>query len=767
MTTTTDRSSGKVGNYRVIGTRPIRHDGLDKVTGTAKYGADIHLQGLLHGKILRSPYAHARILSIDTSKAEALPGVKAVVTSADFPIVDDAPINLGETLGNPRMLAENGMAREKALYKGHAVAAVAAINQHVAEEALDLIEVKYEVLPPVLDVREAMKPDAPQLHDGNLTTRTVLERFGKGTDTGVASNVASHLQFKGGDIEQGFKDADVVVEREFHTKPVHQGYIEPHNSTAMWAPDGNITIWTSTQGAFGIRGQVAAILRVPEATVKVVPMEMGGGFGGKINTYMDPLAAILSKKTGHPVKIVMTRKEEFEGSGPTSGSYMKVKIGAKKGGALTAAEVYLAFEAGAFPGSPVGSGASTCLSPYVVENFQVDGYDVVVNKQKTSAYRAPGSPQAGYAVEAVMDEVAQLLNMDPLEFRLKNAPKNGDRQVSGVPHANIGCIEVEEAMKAHPHYQSKLEGPYRGRGIAMGYWFNAGMMSSATLSVNSDGSVSMVTGSVDLCGTRVVLAMQVAETLGINVEDVIPSVGDTDSVGWTGISGGSRTAFSTGLAVISASENIIEQFKARAAILWEVKPEDVEFNEGNFINLKSPDEKLSLKALAAKQMATGGPITASGTSNPRQVAPAFAGNIVDVEVDPETGKVEILRYTAVEDVGQAGHPSYVEGQMQGGTVQGIGWALNEEYVFNDEGVMLNPTFLDYRMPTSLDLPMIDTVMVNVPNPAHPYGLRGVGEVSIVVPMGAIANAVSRAIGTRITQLPMSPTVVLEAMQSKK
>ncbi|MCH7554251.1 MAG: molybdopterin-dependent oxidoreductase, partial [Chloroflexi bacterium] len=551
------------------------------------------------------------------------------------------------------------------------------------------------------------------------------------------------------------------------TKPVHQGYIEPHSSTAFWAPDGNITVWTSTQGAFGIRGQVAAILRVPEATVKVVPMEMGGGFGGKINTYLDPLAAILSKKTGHPVKIVMTRKEEFEGSGPTSGSYMKVKIGAKKNGTLTAAEVYLAFEAGAFPGSPVGSGASTCLSPYVVENFQVDGYDVVVNKQKTSAYRAPGSPQAGYAVEAVMDEVAQLLNMDPLEFRLKNAPKNGDRQVSGVPHANIGCIEVEEAMKAHPHYQSKLEGPYRGRGIAMGYWFNAGMMSSATLSVNSDGSVSMVTGSVDLCGTRVVLAMQVAEALGINVEDVIPSVGDTDSVGWTGISGGSRTAFSTGLAVISASENIIEQFKARAAILWEVKPEDVEFNEGNFINLKSPDEKLSLKALAAKQMATGGPITASATSNPRQVAPAFAGNIVDVEVDPETGKVEILRYTAVEDVGQAGHPSYVEGQMQGGTVQGIGWALNEEYVFNDEGVMLNPTFLDYRMPTSLDLPMIDTVMVNVPNPAHPYGLRGVGEVSIVVPMGAIANAVSRAIGTRITQLPMSPTVVLEAMQSKK
>ena len=766
MTTVADRSA-KEGGFRVIGTRPIRHDGLDKVTGRAKYGADVLMPDLLHAKVVRSPHAHARIKRIDTSRAEALPGVRAVVTSADFPIVDDKPINLGETLGNPRLLAANAMASGKVLYKGHALAAVAATSAHIAEEAVDLVEVEYEPLPAVFDVLESMRPDAPKLHDDNLKTRMIKERFGKGDDTGVVSNIGSHLQFKTGDLERGFKEADVIVEGEQTTKPVHQGYIEPQNSTAFWSADEHITVWTSTQGAFGLRGQVAAILRIPEANVKVVPMEMGGGFGGKINTYMDCVAAILSKKTGHPVKMVMNRKEVFEGTGPTSGSYMRAKIGATKDGRITAAEVYLAFEAGAFPGSPVGSGASTCLAPYVIENVLVDGYDVVVNKQKTAAYRAPGSPQAAFSVETLLDELADKLGLDPLEFRLKNAAREGDRQASGIPHAVIGCEQVEQAMLQSDHYKSKVEGPWRGRGVSMGYWGNAGMFSSATLSVNTDGSVTMVTGSVDLCGTRVALAMQAAEVLGLEAEDIIPGVGDTDSVGWTGVSGGSRTAFSTGLAVISAAEDIIGQLKDRCARLWEVKPEEVDFKDGILTNSKSPDEKFTFKQIAAQSMRTGGPVTASASSNPTKVGTAFCGNICDVEVDPETGKVTVLRFTVVEDVGQAAHPSYVEGQMQGGAVQGIGWALNEEYVFNDDGQMLNSSFLDYRMPTALDLPMIDTVLVNVPNPGHPFGLRGVGEVSIVPPMAAVANAISHAIGARMSDLPMSPAAVVEAIQSKK
>ena len=432
MTVTADRETKAPGQFKVVGTRPIRHDGLDKVTGRAKYGADVQLPGLLHGKVLRSPHAHARILSIDTSKAESLPGVRAVVTAQDLPIVGDQAMDLAETMGNARLLSENVLAHHKVLYKGHALAAVAATSPHIAEEALKLIQVEYEVLPTVLTVHDAMKEGAPLLHEG-MTTMAVVERFSKGTDTGVVSNIASHIQFKRGDLDQGFKDADVIVEREFETKTVHQGYIEPHTSTSLWATDGHITIWTSTQGPFSVRQQTAAILTVPESMVKVIPMEIGGGFGAKISTYLDPVAALLSRKSGHPVKIVMTRKEEFEGTGPTSGTSMRAKIGATKRGRITAAQLYLAYESGAFPGSPVGAGANTALAPYNVENLLIDGYDVVCNKQKVAAYRAPGSAQAAFAIESVIDELAAKLGMDPLELRLKNATKEGDRQPSGVP----------------------------------------------------------------------------------------------------------------------------------------------------------------------------------------------------------------------------------------------------------------------------------------------------------------------------------------------
>ncbi len=773
MTTTADQkkpssppytSQDYQSRYKVVGTRPIRHDGIEKVTGRAKYGADVHPPGLLHGKVLRSPHAHARVLSIDAAEALDLPGVEAVLTAEDVPILE-REIDLGNVFANPQIVAANMLAKGKVLYQGHAIAAVAATSPHLAEEALKKIRVEYEVLPPLLDVREAMKPGAPQIHE-SMTTRNVKERFSRGDDTGVRSNIGSHLQFKRGDVQAGLAEADVVVEREWETAPVHQGYIEPHASTAFWAPDGKITVWTSTQGHFSVRGLTATILDVPEHHVKVIPQEIGGGFGGKTSTYIDPVCALLSKKTGHPVKIVMSRREVFEGTGPTSGSHMRAKIGAKKTGEITAIELYMAFEAGAFPGSPIGSGAITSLAPYKTENLQCDAYDVIVNKQKVGAYRAPGSPQGAVAIETVIDELAAKLGMDALDFRLKNAAREGDRLPSGVRFPPIGCVEVEEAMRSHPHYKAPLGGPNRGRGIAMGYWGNAGMPSSVTLSVNSSGTVGCVTGSVDIGGTRPAISMQVAEVLGLPAEDMVPSVADTDSVGWTGVTGGSRTAFSTGIAAISAAEDIRGQMTERAARTWEVKPEDVAFEGGVFTNSKNPDERLTFKQLAARMLGTGGPVTASATSSPTQIGAAFCGNIVDVEVDLETGKVEILRFTVVEDVGQAAHPSYAEGQMQGGTVQGIGWALNEEYFFSDDGRMMNPSFLDYRMPTSLDLPMIDTVLVEVPNPGHPYGLRGVGEVSLVPPMAAIANAIHAAVGVRMDRLPMSPGTVLEALDAE-
>ena len=762
--TGTEQPRHSIG-YNVVGTRPIRHDGLEKVTGVARYGADIQLTGMLHGQILRSPHAHARIKSIDTSKAAALPGVSAVLTAADFPIMDSQTLDLSETQGNLRLMAEHVMASNTALYKGHAVAAVAANSPHVAEDALALIEVDYEVLEPVLSLAEAMRDGATVIHE-DMTTFFKHERFARGDDTGVRGNIASHIQHRLGDVEQGFSEADVIVEREFFTETVHQGYIEPHAATATWTPEGRLTVYTCTQGSFAIRTSTAAICGVPESMVKVVPTEIGGGFGAKITTYLEPLAAILSRKSGRPVQMVMSRKDVFEGTGPASASHMRTKIGATKDGKITAAQLWMAFEAGAFPGSPVGGATLCATGPYNIENLLVDGYDVVVNKNKVQAYRAPGQPQGAFAVEPVIDELAETLGMDPMELRLKNAVKEGDRMPNGVAHLRFGLREMEEAMKSHDHYLAPLAGPNQGRGVAVGYRWQGGQSSSATINVNSNGTINLITGSVDIGGTRTAVAMQAAEVLGLRAEDVAPTVVDTDTIGWTGVTGGSRTAFDTGLAAIDAAEEVISRMRARAAAIWEVQEEDVVFAKGAFTCILNPADTLTFKQLAGRLMDTGGPVTCSVSAASTGVGPVIAGNIVDVEVDPETGKVDILRYTAFLDVGTAVHPSYVEGQIQGGSVQGIGWALNEEYFYDDQGVMLNSSFLDYRMPTTLDVPMIEAVMIEVPNPRHPFGLRGVGEAPIIPPLAAIANAVSHATGVRMNTLPITPRAVLEALESK-
>ena len=736
-------------DYKVVGKRPIRHDGYDKVTGKALYGADIQLPGLMHGKILRSPHAHARILSIDTSKAEAHPDVKAVATARDLPPQGDQPVVLGGGLPvNLRYLRNNILADEKVLYRGHAVAAVAATSPHAAEEAMSLIDVKYEVLPAVTDVEAAMESGAPQLH----------EQF--------EGNVASHTQLGQGDVEEGFRQADVVIEREYRTKTVHQGYIEPHTCTAWWMPSQRITVWCSSQGHFVIRERTAAILGVPSSTIKVVPLEIGGGFGGKTTIYLEPVAAVLSKKTGQPVKITMSRAEVLEASGPTAGSYIKVKMGATKDGKLTAAHATLAFEAGAFPGSPIGAASQCLFTPYNLEHVLVDGYDVVDNKPKTTAYRAPGTPAAAFAVETVVDELSQKLSIDPLEFRIQNAAKEGTRRASGMVNPPIGCIETTEAAKDHEHYSAPLTGPNRGRGVASGFWINGTGPACATANVELDGTTNLIIGSVDIGGTRPVAAQHFAEVLGIPVEDVNPQVGDTEAIGFTSMTGGSGAAFKTGWASFEAAQDVKEQMLQRAAQLWEAEPQDLELADGVFRHKSDPELRMTFRELAARMLETGGPVVGRANLDPRGAGGAFATHVVDVEVDPETGKVTILRYTAVQDAGKAIHPSYVEGQIQGGVVQGIGWALNEEYYMGDDGNMLNSSLLDYRMPVALDLPMIDTVIVEVANPSHPYGVRGVGEIPIVPPMAAIANAIYDAIGIRMTSLPMNPASIVKALADK-
>ncbi len=751
MATTTEK-------YRVIGTRPVRPDGVDKVTGRAVYGADVQLPRMAHAKILRSPYAHARIRTIDTSGAEALPGVLAVVTAADLPTIH-SKAHLGEggevDLGH---MSGNVLARDKVLYTGHAIAAVAATSPHIAEEAVRLIRVEFEELPPVLDVRKAMEPDAPLLHE-NVFTDTAGEKSSR------PSNVAAHLIFEEGDIEAGFARAVHVVEREFQTATVHQGYIEPHAAVAEWRADGQLTIWCSTQGAFPVRTQVSQILQHPASQIKVVPTEIGGGFGGKINVYLEPVAALLSRKTGRPVKMTMSRSEVLMGTGPTPGSYMRVKMGVDAEGKITAAQAYLAFEAGGYPGSPIGAGCMTVFAPYRLENVRIDGFDVLVNKPKAAAYRAPGAPQAEFAAEVVVDDLCRELGMDPLEFRLKNGAKEGDWRAAGPPYARVGNLECVEAALASPHWKTRLEkvgpdGKLRGRGVASGYWFNVGLMSSATGRLNPDGTVTLLEGSTDIGGTRASIAMQFAEAFGVEYTAVHPQVVDTESVGYTEVTGGSRTTFATGYAAYELAQVLKERVKEGLAGQWEVPLETVRFDAGTF----SADGKHATVAEAAKLLNEASiQVQAAVTVNPTGHGGAFATHIADVEVDPETGKVEVTRYTAVQDAGTAIHPSYVEGQMQGGVVQGIGWALHEEYYYNPQGQMRNASFLDYRIPTALDVPLIDTIIVEIPNPGHPYGVRGVGEVPIIPPCAAIANAICDAIGVRLTDLPMSPARVCAAL----
>ncbi len=614
---------------------------------------------------------------------------------------------------------------------------------------------EYEVLPPVLDVRTAMEAHAPILLDEVRT-----EEFGKKGD--VPSNIAGHYQDKCGDIERGFKEATVIVEREFTTTMVHQGYIEPQNGTALYNPDGQVTIWCSTQGAFGVREQVAEILEIPVSNIRVIPMEIGGGFGGKNGVYLEPLAVLLSLKSGYrPVKLTMSRADVLTSTGPTSGSYIKLKMGADASGRITAAEATLIYEVGAFPGGSVGGGMGVLLAPYRIENAVIDGYDVLVNKPRIAAYRAPGGTNAAFAAETVIDELSEKLGMDPIEFRLINGSKEGDRRVDGTVFARIGYLETLQAAKDSPHYQSPLPGPNCGRGIATGFWFNYGGKSSASASVNTDGTVNLVEGSVDIGGTRTSLAMQLAETLGIPAEDVRPIVADTNSVGYTEGTYGSRTTFATGWAVYETANSLKEKLLERAAILWEVEADQVRFENGSFIY---GDKQMTFKEIASKLDETGGPVVASAAVQPKKYGPAFAAHIVDVEVDSDTGKVQILRYTAVQDAGKAIYPAYVESQMQGGVAQGVGWALNEEYLYDEQGRLLNTSLLDYRMPVALDLPMIEAIIVEVPNPGHPYGARGVGEVPIVPPPAAIANAIYRAIGIRMTSLPMSPARVVTALK---
>ena len=747
-------------NLKIVGTNPtVRPDAVDKVTGKARYAADINLPGQLIGKVLRSPHAHARIKSIDTTKAAKLTGVKAIVTSADFSDMPVLHAAAGEIMVNFRDVTRTFMAREKVLFDGHPVAAVAAISESVAKAALKLIKVDYEVLPHVIDVVEAMQPDAPLLDE---------EQFTKGIDPAPEkpSNIAAQLKSVLGDVTEGFSQADLVIEREFHTKAVHQGYIEPQSSIANYTDGGDAEVWTGTQGHFLIRALLSKVLEMDVSRVKVTPAELGGGFGGKNSIYLERLAVMLSKKSGRPVKLTMTRGEVFRATGPTSGTNIIIKIGVTKEGKITAAHATLNYQSGCFPGSSLPLCTPTVFTRYDIPNVLVIGNDVVCNRPKVAAYRAPGAPMIAFGVETVIDEIAEELNLDKTDIRLLNAAKEGTQTHFGPKLGPIGYIETLEAAKVHSHMKVPL-GPNQGRGIATGFWNTLGMETSATLNINQDGTASFIYGTVDVAGgMRAAYAQVIAEELGIAFENVKAIQSDTTSLGFNFTTAGSRGTAAGTMAAVKASRDAIVRMCEVAARIWEVDPDQVVWEDGQARPAGSnvgEFEPLSIVEIAAKAGFYGGTIAGHAEINVTGGGPGFGTHIVDVDVDRETGSVKVLRYTIIQDAGKAVFPDYVKAQFHGAAVQGIGLALNEEYIYDDKGVMINPGFLDYRMPVASDIPIIETQIIEVPNPNHPYGIRGVGEVPIIPPLAAIANAIHDAVGVRMRDHPMSPPKVLKAL----
>ncbi|MBS0241228.1 MAG: xanthine dehydrogenase family protein molybdopterin-binding subunit [Proteobacteria bacterium] len=751
--------------HRVVGTRAKRIDAGERVTGRALYPADLVRPGMIVGLVKRSPHAHARIRGIDTSRARALKGVKAVVTGADFPVVRPGTIiPFGETGADLWVSALTVMARDKALWIGHPVAAVAAVDEHIAAQALALIEVDYELLPAVASISEAMAAGAALLHP---------EHKAKGFEAGahIPPNVGGRTLIERGDAEAALEAAAATASISVSIDTGHQGYIEPHACVAESEPSGAVTVWATTQGAHQVELQTAGILGLAQSRIKVVPLEIGGGFGGKITVHLEPVAARLAQISGRPVKMVMSRAEVLSGgSGPPAGAHIEASAGAAKDGRITAIKGRYLLDTGGIPGTPTTLLMQASAACYQTETLRLEGLDVMTSKPRTEAYRGPGGIQAAFAMEQAMDELAMELGMDPLAFRQKNAAVTGSLMPAGTPFPSIGLTTILDRVAAHPCWTEPLGkgGLPRGRGLALGYWRGTSMTSAATLTVMGDGRVAVTMGTVDVSGTRTAMAQVAAEDMGLSLDDVTVVMGDTKSSGYSDAAAGSRVGRTMAAAVVEACRDALGQLRRRAAEKLQAPESEISYALGVFRagGGGGLSGSITLSDLM-RQTLTDGAIVGRGVSTKLPFGVEVGAHVADVEVDPDTGQVTVLRYTAFQDVGLALNPTAVEGQIEGSVVQGLGWALTEAMDFDGSGRVRNASFLDFRMPTALDVPPIDVVLIETPVPGVPYGLRGVGEVPIVPVAGAIANAVRRAIGVRVTQMPMTPERIVAAIATRR
>jgi CO/xanthine dehydrogenase Mo-binding subunit len=731
--------------------------------------ADIQPKGLLHAKLLRSPHAHAKIVSIDTSAARALPGVRAVITAKDIPhLKKKAPTR-----------AHAVLAIDRAVFMGQPVAAVAADELAIAEEALDLIKVEYQVLPASIDPLKSMQPGAPPVADAGTEADTSealahsAVAIAKSEAPAKAVNISQQARLTRGDPAKGFAESDHVLEKTYRVPMVHQGYLEAHAVLAEWDRNGLLTLWASTQGSFNTRSEVADVLGIPENRIRVIPVECGGGFGGKIRALCEPITAVLAQVTRRPVRYVMTRREELEAGMPAPQVIIKLKTGVKRDGTLMALDAETVIDSGAFSGAVLAVSAVFLGSMYKWPSFDIRGFEVLTHKPSVAAYRAPVAPQTIFAIESHMEQIARDLDLDSVEFRMRHLIQEGDPMVNGQPWQSNGAKQVLARIAEHPHWKSRTQwvaagqnGKRRGVGLALGGWLGGLQPTGATVRLNPDGSLAVLTGQVDIAGTNISLAQIAASAYGVDTDLVRITTGDTDVAPMTGLSAGSKTIYTVGAAVLQAAEDARRQTFEIAAKELEASIHDLELVDGKVTVRGMPDKGITLAAIGKKgnlYMSKTPPVL--GKANPAftQQAPGFAAQLARLEVDPDTGEVTLQDFVIVQDVGKAINPLGVEGQMQGGAVQSLGMALTEGLMFDDSGRLTNPSLLDYRKLTAADLPNLETIILEVPAPAGPFGARGVGEPPIIPAPAAIANAIQDATGARLTELPMSPERIALAL----
>jgi len=750
---------------RVVGQSLPRMDAPGKVTGTAVYAADFALPGMLHGKLLRSREPHARLVRIDAARARALPGVRAVLTAADVP-----DVRYGGALKDETVLA-----RDRVRYVGQPVAAVAATTREAAEAALAAIEVVYEPLPAVLDLEAALAPGAPLIHEAWATYAAIpiLHREG---------NVCHRARIVVGDVERGFAEADRIFEHRFRTAMVHQGYTEPRAAVASWDSSGQVTVWSNTQLPFEIQNTLAEILELAPSKIRVIVPGIGGGFGGKLRIGVEHVAALLARRTGRPVRVLTTSEEELTAAYPRQGTRVELRTGVTRAGRITAKEGRIWFDTGAFAGSGPGVASVATLvlaGPYKIPNLLLEGYAVYTNKTNCGSFRAPSGPQANFAVESQMDMIADALGLDPLEFRLQNIVREGDEGPTGQVLAGVGLEECLRRAAAAIGWDDRRPAPGRGKGLACGWWTTTGGSSGVYVKINPDGTVALNTGAAEIGTAALTGAAQVlAEELGVDLADIGVVSADTFATPFDFGAQGSRTAFAVGNACRAAVADLRRQLVGLAAAQLGVPADALELRDKAVVGA---GKRVTLAELARLSQASGGGLIAHGTFiapptaydakrveahvYPAFHSPSFHAHAVDLSVDRETGEITLHRYVVAQDVGFAVNPAAIEGQIEGGVAQGLGQALSEELVYA-EGRVLNPNLTDYKMPTALDLPRIESILVQHPSAVGPYGAKGVGEPPNIEPPAAVANAVAAAVGVRVTTLPITAEKVALALSGE-